>query len=154
MPRGMLSPLSARGAIRRPTTSRARAGAWTDAVLTHPVLNGGVPGVYINGCSGFTEAGDELAATHLPPAVVTRVLDWAAGAEAAGTGLVAYVGDEPLESGRQLRYRRERGHRPPNKGDPRRAKESQGDPRRAEESPGKWAQEEPRGAGLGLRIKD
>ena len=66
-----------------PATGRARAGAWTDAVLTHPILNNGVPGVYINGCSGFTEAGDELAATHLPPAVVTRVLDWAAGAEAA-----------------------------------------------------------------------
>ena len=65
---------------------------------THPILNNGVPGVYINGCSGFTEAGDELAATHLPPAVVTRVLDWAAGAEAAGTGLVAYVGDEALHT--------------------------------------------------------
>ena len=31
-------------------------------------------------------------------AVVTRVLDWAMGAEAASTGLVAYVGDEALHT--------------------------------------------------------
>ena len=94
----MLHTLADAGVRVVPATGRARAGAWTEAVLTHPILNNGVPGVYINGCSGFTEAGDELAATHLPPAVVTRVLDWAAGAEAAGTGLVAYVGDEALHT--------------------------------------------------------
>ena len=71
----MLHTLADAGVRVVPAAGRARAGAWTDAVLTHPVLRGGEPGVYINGCSGFTEAGDELAATHLPPAVVTRVLD-------------------------------------------------------------------------------
>ena len=60
----MLHTLADAGVRVVPATGRARAGAWTDAVLTHPILNNGVPGVYINGCSGFTEAGDELGHFH------------------------------------------------------------------------------------------
>ena len=57
-----------------PATGRARAGPWTESVLnTHPVLQRGNPGVYINGCCAFTEDGEALASTYLPP----QPYDWA-----------------------------------------------------------------------------
>ena len=59
-----------RGVRVVPSTGRARAGPWTETVLAaHPVLQCGSPGVYINGCSAFTEDGEALASTYLPDAV-------------------------------------------------------------------------------------
>ena len=94
----MLHTLHSRGVRVVPSTGRARAGPWTESVLAaHPVLQRGSPGVYINGCSAFTEDGQALVSTYLPEAVVERVLRWwRTRAEAAGSGLVAYVGDETL----------------------------------------------------------
>merc|ERR1740124_981393 len=97
----MLRPdhtLHSRGVRVVPATGRARAGPWTETVLAaHPVLRRGNPGVYINGCSAFTEDGEALAPTYLPEAVARRVLGWwSTSAEAAGSALVAYVGDEAL----------------------------------------------------------
>ena len=116
-----------RGVRVVPSTGRARAGPWTETVLAaHPVLQRGSPGVYINGCSAFTEDGEALASTYLyatqrartpasqtpqaglpltvlslaldrPQAVAERLLRWWRSApEAAGCGLVAYVGGEPM----------------------------------------------------------
>ena len=94
----MLHTLHSRGVRVVPSTGRARAGPWTESVLAaHPVLQRGSPGVYINGCSAFTEEGQALVSTYLPEAVAERVLRWwRTSAEAAGSGLVAYVGDEAL----------------------------------------------------------
>ena len=66
----MLHTLHSRGVRVVPSTGRARAGPWTETVLAaHPVLQRGSPGVYINGCSAFTEDGEALASTYLPDAV-------------------------------------------------------------------------------------
>eukprot|EP00908_Phaeocystis_cordata_P022463 Transcript_488.p2 GENE.Transcript_488~~Transcript_488.p2 ORF type:complete len:295 (-),score=62.49 Transcript_488:52-936(-) len=94
----MLHTLHDRGIRVVPATGRARAGPWTESVLnTHPVLQRGNPGVYINGCCAFTEDGEALASTYLPPAVVERVLHWwTSSVDAKGSGLVAYVGGEAL----------------------------------------------------------
>ena len=94
----MLHTLHSRSVRVVPATGRARAGPWTETVLAaHPVLRRGNPGVYINGCSAFTEDGEALAPTYLPEAVARRVLGWwSTSAEAAGSALVAYVGDEAL----------------------------------------------------------
>lgn len=94
----MLHTLHSRGVRVVPSTGRARAGPWTETVLAaHPVLQRGSPGVYINGCSAFTEDGEALAPTYLPEAVAERVLRWwRTSPEAAGSGLVAYVGGEAM----------------------------------------------------------
>ena len=131
----MLHTLHSRGVRVVPSTGRARAGPWTETVLAaHPVLQRGSPGVYINGCSAFTEDGEALASTYLPdavrcamhtpctrrahsvehsapppaasrpnptlsptPKVAERVLRWwRTSPEAAGCGLVAYVGGEAM----------------------------------------------------------
>lgn len=94
----MLHTLHSRGVRVVPSTGRARAGPWTETVLAaHPVLQCGSPGVYINGCSAFTEEGEALASTYLPDAVAERVLRWwRTTPEAAGSGLVAYVSGEAM----------------------------------------------------------
>ena len=94
----MLHTLHNSGVRVVPSTGRARAGPWTEAVLAaHPVLRRGSPGVYINGCSAFTEDGEALASTYLPEAVALDVLRWwSTSTDAAGSGLVAYVGGEAL----------------------------------------------------------
>ena len=94
----MLNTLVEKGVRVVPATGRARAGAWTDAVLNaHAVLHRGNPGVYINGCSAFDEHGTALAPTYLPTDVVERVSKWFETSDATSdAGLVSYVGGEAL----------------------------------------------------------
>jgi Cof subfamily protein (haloacid dehalogenase superfamily) len=96
----MLYTLHDNGVLVVPATGRARAGPWTEEVLyAHPMLKGGNPGIFINGCSAFDEDGQPLASSFLPSAVVQRVLDWSESSrEATGCSVVAYVGGEALHT--------------------------------------------------------
>ena len=58
-----------------PATGRARAGAWTEAVLTDPSLSNGVPGIFLNGCSVYDDDG-LVQTTTLDASVITPLLDF------------------------------------------------------------------------------
>ena len=52
----MLERLDEAGVRVVPATGRARAGAWTEAVLNRlPALHRGAPGVFLNGRAAFSE---------------------------------------------------------------------------------------------------
>ena len=54
--RRTLDALHSHGVRIVPATGRARSGTWTANVLSHPALGGGVPGIYLNGCSVYADA--------------------------------------------------------------------------------------------------
>lgn len=89
-----LRRLSELGVRVVPATGRARAGAWTQHVLTERALNGGVPGIYLNGGAVFDEGAAPQSST-VPADVVADVLDFAEARRSRATA-VAYVGDEAL----------------------------------------------------------
>jgi len=76
-----------------PATGRARAGPWTQSVLTDPSLESGQPGIYLNGCSVFNANG-LLQRTVLDATVVGPVLSFAATTD--GVTAAAYAGGEAL----------------------------------------------------------
>eukprot|EP00967_Tisochrysis_lutea_P103903 scaffold157229_cov31-Tisochrysis_lutea.AAC.1 len=95
--RRTLRRLDEAGVIVVPATGRARAGTWTESVLTEPALRGGLPGIYCNGCTSFDRDGTALPPALLPQDLPGRVL---AVLDQTRVGMrcvpVAYVGSEAL----------------------------------------------------------
>lgn len=85
--RRTLDALDTLGVRVVPATGRARCGAWTADVLSHPALRGGVPGIYLNGCSVYADA-EPLPTPTLSAAAVESALSFA---ETHGLCVVAYA---------------------------------------------------------------
>ena len=90
--RQTLRHLVAAGIPVVPATGRARAGAWTEHVLSEPALNDGRPGIYMNGCSVVDDSGSVEGKT-LPASVVEATLAFCAS---GGVTAVVYSCDEAL----------------------------------------------------------
>ena len=91
--RATLRRLVAAGIPVVPATGRARAGPWTEHVLTEPALKDGKPGIYMNGCSVFVDESDSVDSSTLPASVVEATLAFCAS---EGVTAVVYSCDEAL----------------------------------------------------------
>lgn len=92
--RSALRALAASGVRVVPATGRARAGAWTEHVLSEPALRNGQPGIFLNGCSRYGEDGREHTHALTPAAARAAVAFGASRRDLATT--VVYVGGEAL----------------------------------------------------------
>ena len=94
--RSVLRELDRLGVRVVPATGRARAGSWTEDVLTEPALRGGSPGVFCNGCIAYDTDGSALPPATLPRELPSALLRTLAAPGAISCCPIAYVGDEAL----------------------------------------------------------